>query len=91
MKDSKITVVAMTKIEASVLGSTPDNGQTRFLLPTSTIYSISDIFKEINTADKHFLKYLPDGFLTAQQKYAKSEAIKEDEIRKMQRKLHISA
>ena len=50
--------VTLTKIEADVLGSTPGKNQTRFLVPASTEYSLSDIIREINPQDKHYLKYL---------------------------------
>ena len=42
--------VALTKIEADVLGSTPEKGQTRSLIPAS-IYSLADIVQKINTED----------------------------------------
>ena len=69
--------VAMTKIEADVRGSTIDKSQTHSLISASK-YSLSEIFKKINPADKHFLKYLPDNFLTQEQRQAKQEALKED-------------
>ena len=74
-------VVSLTKIEAGVFGSTQSNNSTaRGLLPAST-YSLSDIFANVNVADKHFLKYVPDGFLSEEQKMAKQEALEEDRIR----------
>ena len=73
--------VTLTKIEAGVLGSTPGKNQTRFLVPASTEYRLSDIIREINPQDKHFLKYLPDLFLSQRQKTAKYEAIHEDKVR----------
>ena len=52
--------VAMTKIEADVLGSAVgENHQGRSLLPASD-YSLTDIISKINPEDKHFLKYVPD-------------------------------
>ena len=73
--------VALTKIEADVLGSTVENNnQARSLVSAST-YSIAEIFKNVNTADKHFLKYLPDGFLSEEQIKAKQEALAEDKRR----------
>lgn len=69
--------VAMTKIEADVLGSAVGHRQAHSLIPASE-YSLADIFKKINPADKHFLKYLPDAFLSEAQQKAKQEALKED-------------
>ena len=70
--------VAMTKIEASVLGGTVDENQALHLIPASITYNLADIFREINPQDGHFLKYLPDGFLSEAQKDAKRMAIEED-------------
>ncbi|MBQ8399463.1 MAG: hypothetical protein IJX08_05770, partial [Clostridia bacterium] len=70
-------LVTMTKIEADVLGSTPDINQAHSLISAST-HSIAEIFKKINPADKHFLKYLPNNFLSKEQIIAKQEALKED-------------
>ena len=72
--------VAMTKIEADVVGSTPGKNRTRSLVPASE-YSLADLFREINTTDAHFLKYLPDGFLSEEQITAKEGAIAEDTAR----------
>ena len=72
--------VALTKIEADVLGSTPDKSQPHSLISASK-YSLTDLFSKINPKDKHFLKYLPDGFLNKEQLKAKMAAIKEDEAR----------
>ena len=63
------------------MGSTVENNnQARSLVSAST-YSIAEIFKNVNTADKHFLKYLPDGFLSEEQIKAKQEALAEDKRR----------
>ncbi|MBQ3529524.1 MAG: hypothetical protein IJA47_03420 [Oscillospiraceae bacterium] len=72
--------VALTKIEADVLGSTPEEIQTRSLISAS-IYSLADIVQKINPEDAHFLKYLPDGMLSPAQIEAKREAIAEDNKR----------
>lgn len=45
----------------------------------SVTISIADIFKKINPSDKSFLKYIPDDFLSKEQKTAKREALAEDE------------
>ena len=73
--------VAMTKIEADVLESTSDENTVTHSLVSASTYSIADIFKNVNTADKHFLKYLPDGFLSEEQIKAKQEALSEDKRR----------
>ena len=73
--------VAMTKIEASVLEGTIDENQAFPLIPASTTYNLADIFREINPKDGHFLKYLPDGFLSEAQKEAKRNALAADEAR----------
>lgn len=72
--------VAMTKVEASVLGSMLDNSQGNSLIPASD-YSLSELFSKINPADKHFLKYVPDGFLSEDQLSAKRVALAEDASR----------
>lgn len=70
--------VAMTKIETGVLGSTMNqNGTSRSLIPISS-YNLAEIFANVNPADGHFLKYVPDGFLNDAQKAAKQSAIRED-------------
>lgn len=69
--------VAMTKIEAGVLGGAVDNNQAPLLIPASN-YSIADIVSKINPVDKHFLKYIPSSMLTEQQRITKMEALDED-------------
>ena len=69
--------VAVTKIEADVLGSTPEKVQTRSLIPASN-YSLADVAREINPEDAHFLKYLPDNMLSSAQIAAKNRALTED-------------
>lgn len=68
--------VAMTKMKAGVLGVTSDvHGQSpRNLIPAST-YSLAEIFKNINPQDSEFLKYVPDGFLSIEQKVEKYRAL----------------
>lgn len=70
--------VAMTKIEAGVLGSADNKNRARSLIPAPITCSIAEIFRNINPSEKHFLKYLPDAFLTEQQKTGKYEALRED-------------
>lgn len=66
--------VAMTKIEAGVIETRRENPEHGSLLPTST-YRLADIFREINVADKNFLKYVPEKFLNKAQREAKEEAL----------------
>ncbi len=66
--------VAMTKIEADVVVSAMEKAPSRLLVSASAI-SIADIFRNVNPADKNFLKYVPDGFLSSEQKYAKDQAL----------------
>ena len=71
-------VVPASEIETSVLGSTMNqNGTSRSLIPISS-YNLAEIFANVNPADGHFLKYVPDGFLNDAQKAAKQSAIRED-------------
>ena len=73
--------VAMTKIRADVLGRAIKDSSTHPSLVSAHGYMIADIFKEIKPEDRHFLKYLPDQFLSEEQKTAKREAIEEDQRR----------
>lgn len=70
--------VVMTKIEADVVEKAGSERSALSLLPASK-YRLADVFAHVNPADKHFLKYVPDGFLGEEQKNAKQEAIREDE------------
>ena len=71
-------VVPTSEIETGVLGSTMNqNGTSRSLIPISS-YNLAEIFANVNPADGHFLKYVPDGFLNDAQKTAKQNAIRED-------------
>lgn len=45
------------------------------------VYSIADIIKNINQIDGHFLKYLPDQFLSKEQIESKYKALSEDKAR----------
>lgn len=73
--------VALTKIEADVMGSTVENNNQAHSLVSASTYSIADIIKNVNTADKHFLKYVPNNFLSKEQINAKREALAEDKRR----------
>ena len=69
--------VAMSKKESEVLekGLAARNGSMPSLLPDSSL-SIADIFKNVNSKDGRFLKYVPDGFLSETQKEAKKDALR---------------
>ena len=74
-------VVPASEIETGVLGSgAQKNWRGRSLIPISN-YNLAEIFANVNPADGHFLKYVPDGFLNDAQKAAKQSAIREDENR----------
>lgn len=71
-------VVPASEIETGVLGSgAQKNWRGRSLIPISS-YNLAEIFANVNPADGHFLKYVPDGFLNDAQKAAKQSAIRED-------------
>ena len=70
--------VAITKIEADVLGGVSTKGNSEPRLISASGYSIARLFKKINPTDKHFLKYVPDGFLSFTQKEGKRAALEED-------------
>lgn len=71
-------VVPASEIETGVLGSgAQKNWRGRSLIPISS-YNLAEIFANVNPADGHFLKYVPDGFLNDAQKAAKQSAIWED-------------
>ena len=71
-------VVPASEIETGVLGSgAQKNWRGRSLIPISS-YNLAEIFTNVNPADGHFLKYVPDVFLNEAQKAAKQSAIRED-------------
>ena len=69
--------VAMSKKESEVVEDRPTtkSGGTHPLFSDSKV-SIADIFKNVNSKDGRFLKYVPDGFLSETQKEAKKDAIR---------------
>lgn len=71
-----IALESINKDEVVTQGSAAKNGAKQYA--RSSTISISDFFKKINPSDKSFLKYIPDGFLNAEQKRAKQEALAED-------------
>ena len=73
-------MVALSKIETSVLDHTVNENSLSDRTDTNLyyIYSIADIFKNINTKDYRFLKYIPNRFLNKSQLEAKAVVIEED-------------
>ena len=77
-ENSLYMTVALTKIEESDVVGTASAGKTAAtpsLLSDSEV-SIQKIFENVNIQDARFLKYVPDGFLNAEQKTAKQEALR---------------
>ena len=68
--------VVLTKIAPEVLekGLSAKSGSMPSLFSGAEI-SIADIFRNVNSKDGRFLKYVPDGFLSAAQKKAKQAAL----------------
>lgn len=75
-----IALESIKKDEVVTQGDTI-NGVTK-QYARSSIISISDLFKKINPSDESFLKYIPDGFLDADQKQSKYRALEKDGIKK---------
>lgn len=72
--------VALTKIAPEVLEKalSGEPGSIPRLFSDAKV-SIADIFRNVNSEDGRFLKYVPDGFLSEEQKAAKQEAIAKQE------------
>lgn len=72
--------VVLTKIAPEVLEKALSGkpGSIPRLFSDAKI-SIADIFRNVNSEDGRFLKYVPDGFLSEAQKAAKQEAIAKQE------------
>lgn len=72
--------VVLTKIAPEVLEKalSGEPGSIPRLFSDAKI-SIADIFRNVNSEDGRFLKYVPDGFLSEAQKAAKQEAIAKQE------------
>ena len=52
----------------------PEKG-TMSYAPSASEYRIADVFQNVNTEDSDMLKYIPDGFLTDEQREAKQAAL----------------
>jgi len=70
--------VALTKIETGVLDDTALNKEERTRLIPISKYSIPQFVQKINPKDENFFKYIPDEFLTEEQKAAKQRAIEKE-------------
>ena len=72
--------VVLSKIKKSAVVKGEHNGNTDISNPlvADSAISLSQLFANVNPADKRFLKYVPDNFLSAEQIEAKREAQKSD-------------
>ncbi len=64
--------VALEKIEVDVMGSPRNQSDSEEVLLPTSIYSISKLIENVNPEDKRFLKYIPDRFLSSEQREAKT-------------------
>lgn len=67
--------VALTKREEDVISDTALHNEERTRLLSSSIYSIPDFIEKINPKDENFFKYIPNSFLSEEQKQAKAKAL----------------
>ena len=74
-------MVTLTKIkEPEVLETSDiDHADNPSPLFSSSAVSLQYIFSNVNVEDRRFLKYVPDGFLNADQKQAKERALNEQQ------------
>ena len=72
--------VILSKIKKSDVVKGEHNGNADISNPlvADSAISLSQLFANVNPADKRFLKYVPDNFLSAEQIEAKREAQKSD-------------
>ena len=69
-------VVTLSKIKSEVIGGPSTGMATGDENPLfSDNISLQHLFSNVNPKDENFLKYVPDGFLNAEQKKAKQRAI----------------
>ena len=68
--------VALTKREEDVISDTIlDKGQVSTRLVSPSTYSIAEFIEKINPKDENFFKYIPNSFLSEEQKQAKAKAL----------------
>ena len=72
-------VVSLNKIEDRLHAQTPDikNAEQKYA-PLSSNVSLSELIKNVNSLDADFLKYVPDAFLSSEQKSAKEKAMENE-------------
>ena len=68
------------KTDGIVKQEVAEDGVAQQYSPPSNI-SIAQFFEKINVVDKSFLKYIPDGFLNAEQIEAKKQALEKDGVK----------
>ncbi len=79
-KDNSLYVtVTLHKIRDAVLTAENASKDAPATAVRISTISLRDLFANINPADGEFLKYVPDGFLNAEQRYAKQEALKKEQ------------
>ena len=79
-KDNSLYVaVALHKVKDAVLATENVSTETPARAVRISTISLRDLFANINPADGEFLKYVPDGFLNTEQRYAKQEALAREE------------
>ena len=71
-------VLSKIKESAVITESHTDYSEASTPLVADSIISLSQLFANVNSSDKRFLKYVPDNFLSAEQIEAKREAQKID-------------
>ncbi|MBQ2934440.1 MAG: DNA/RNA non-specific endonuclease [Clostridia bacterium] len=80
VKNQLYVSVTLQKMKANLMGTSSE--QSSYHIPKSTFnYSLPDIIKNVNPADKEFLKYIPDELLSKEQKTSKSEALSQEKER----------
>ncbi len=79
-KNQLYVSVTLKKMKADLMGTPSEQSSYRIPKPTS-IYSLSEIIKNVNSSDKDFLKYIPDELLNEEQISSKRIALSEEKIR----------
>ena len=67
--------VALTKREEDVISDTALHNEERTRLLSPSVYSIPKFIEKINPKDENFFKYIPNSFLSEEQKRAKANAL----------------
>ena len=73
-----ISLNAIAEADIVAYVHAPEEG-TMSYTPSASEYRIADIFKNVNIKDGELLKYIPDRFLTDEQKAAKQKALERTE------------